>query len=212
MSESFKKRLIAVEKRLHLLEIDTETEKVTADLLRQGVSAFKFYNTEANYYDTSLAARADYLGAKVHQLCKTVLLSNTTKQDESTADVTDSKYYCVVVQYQAKIDVDLLRDVIVNMRSENKLPRKHFNFMLAPEEVSDRLTDFKHNGVCPFGLKDSTLPIIVCQRVLEAGHMVFLGGGHPQMKLCLSTTGIASCASVHCLGTISTPRLLLDDD
>ena len=212
MNSTLYKRVKAAEKRLDELERSSGEELVTSDLIKQGVSAFKFFSTEKNYYDTSLSARANYLNAEVKQLCKTVLFENTLNISKSTQDASDSKYYCVVVQYQAKIDVDLLRDVIISMRNKNKLTRKNFNFMLAPEEVSDRLTGFKHNGVCPFGLKCGTIPVIVCRHVLEAGPMIFLGGGHPQMKLCLSTKEFETCPTVHCGGAISTPRLLLDND
>ena len=207
-------RIENAEIRLETLEMDREVSKVSQDLASKGVGAYKFVYTNPDYYDHCLAARALFLGGAVDgqvdtsQLCKTVVFENVASSTGS-GDVTDSKYYCVVVQYQAKIDVDLLRDFIQNMRRdpENRLSKKHFNFMLAPEEISDTLTGFKHNGVCPFGLKEESLPIIVCKRVVDAGPVIFVGGGHPRIKLCLSTKEFVSCPNVFCLGTISVPRV-----
>jgi hypothetical protein len=77
----------------------------------------------------------------VSQLCKTIIFENTAATHEDTSDRTNSRYYCVVVQYAARFDAELLRDVICNQRSgADKLSRKWFHFQLATEEVSDSLS------------------------------------------------------------------------
>jgi prolyl-tRNA editing enzyme YbaK/EbsC (Cys-tRNA(Pro) deacylase) len=205
------KRIACCEERITRLEMDAETIKVKRDLEAKQVFSFKFTHTLSNYYDTTLQMRADFLGVGVPQLCKTVLFENLAKSDIQTTDASDSKYYLVVVQYQAKIDVDLLRDMIIDMRQgDKKLSKKRFNFMLAPEEVSNKLTGFRHNGVCPFGLQDKTIPIILCKRLLELP-LIYLGGGHPQLKLCVSTKDFSECEGVY-TGTsyISNPRSRLE--
>ena len=79
MNSTLDKRVKAAEKRLDELERSSAEELVTSDLIKQGVSAFKFFSTENNYYDTSLSARANYLNAEVKQLCKTVLFEKRLK-------------------------------------------------------------------------------------------------------------------------------------
>ena len=125
-------RLENIEKRLDMLEKSSAQELVTNDLIKQGLSSFNFFHTEKNYYGTSLSARANFLHANVCQLCKTVLFENTLTTSTSKRDISDSKYYCVVVQYQAKIDVDLLRDAIINLRCKDKLPHQALQFHARP--------------------------------------------------------------------------------
>lgn len=206
------KRIRRAEERLTVLEIGQEQNKVTEDLKKKQVYSYGFVQTSGDYYSWTLQKRASYLGCEVSQLCKTVLFENTAKSDTSTGDASDSKYYFVIVQYQAKIDVDLLRDTIMKLRSGNSssdaLPKKRFNFMLAPEQVSDELTGFIHNGVCPFALKDQSIPILICERVLEQP-VVFLGGGHPHLKLKISTKELSEAGKTH-TGVFSIPRSRLE--
>jgi len=155
-----------------------------------------------DYYDGPLEQRAKTLGANsVSQLCKTIVFENVAHQsDFSYSDITDSRYYCVVVQYEAKIDLELVTKLIISLREPGKdrLNKKKFNFQLAPEDVSDKLTGFIHNGVSPFGMK-TPLPIIVCERCVQVEPSVlWMGGGHPNLKLCLSISDfLKSTNAVH---------------
>ena len=204
-------RLKLAEARIKALEMRVEQDKVIEDLHRKQAFSYRFVATSDDYYAWTLQKRAAFLRCEVPQLCKTVLFENTGKNDLSTEDISDSKYYFVIVQYQSKIDVDLLRAMIIKLRGEdNKLAKKHFNFMLAPESISEKLTGFIHNGVCPFGLRDQSIPILICKSVLELSPpVVFVGGGHPQLKLCISTQDLSEAGKVFS-SQISVPRSRLE--
>ena len=211
MEEDLRARILRADARITDLEMDIEQEKVTSDLVEKQVHVYRFFKTSPDYYSWSLQKRASYLGCEVSQLCKTVLFENFAKSGISTEQAADSKYYFVIVQYQAKIDVDLMRDTIMKLRScsgTNAISKKHYNFMLASEKVSDSLTGFIHNGVCPFALRDQSIPILICEHVLKQT-VVFLGGGHPQLKLQISTKELSNAGRVYS-GVFSTPRSRLE--
>ncbi len=60
--------------------------------------------------------------------------------------------------------------------------KQFFNPRLAPEDISDELSGFAHNGVSPVGLA-TRLPIIMSDRIAALQPGVFwLGGGEPDLK------------------------------
>lgn len=91
------------------------------------------------------------MGAEPRQLCKTIVFENLACTREDCADPRNSKYYCVIVQYEAKLDTEKLR-AFVHSLNDNKVPKKRFNFQLASAETSDRLTGYTHNAVTPYGM------------------------------------------------------------
>ena len=100
------------------------------------------------------------LGSSTSQLCKTIVFENLACTRDDCAEATNSRFYCVIVQYEARFDAEKLRTFIHSLNAETtKLPKKKFNFQLASAEVSDRLTGFTHNAVTPFGMLH---PIPVC--------------------------------------------------
>src|SRR3546814_2670861 len=90
-------------------------------------------------------------GAAPHQLCKTIVFENLACTRDDCEDPKNSKFYCVVVQYEAKLDTEKLRTYVHSL-NDNQLSKKKFNFQLAPAETSDRLTGYTHNAVTPFGI------------------------------------------------------------
>ena len=199
-------RLQQAEVRLRLLEMQDARDKVGADLFQKKVYSAEFRSVPADYYARSLEERAALLGARSTELlCKTIVFENVAYKAAHNlpglqcptewADRSNSRYYCVVVQYGAKIDTDLVAKAVVNLRQPGpagaRLSLSHFNFQLAPEAVSARLTGFTHNGVAPFGLA-CALPVVVCQRCLDVSPpRVWMGGGHPDLKLCVGATDLA---------------------
>jgi prolyl-tRNA editing enzyme YbaK/EbsC (Cys-tRNA(Pro) deacylase) len=196
--ETIKKRLDAASTKLRLLEIADARERVTQDLQTKDVFTYEFCVVPTNYYDVSLEERSKILKANdISQLCKTIVFENMNYKRSNSEDfvneyddITNSRYYCVLVQYSAKIDTELVAKIIINLRQpgKNRLGMSNFNFQLAPEAISDKLTGFIHNGVCPYAMKTS-LPIIVCRHALEV-HVprIWMGAGHPDLKLCVSVT------------------------
>jgi hypothetical protein len=89
-----------------------------------------------DYYSQSLQARAHILkAASTFQLCKTIVMENKNFVQESTAtdelDITNSRYYCIVIQYEHKLDADKLRDYVLALKPEGqRLPKKRYHFQL----------------------------------------------------------------------------------
>lgn len=77
-----------------------------------------------------------------------------------------------------------MRNLIHEQRPlEMRVPKKRIHFVLAPEQVSDELSGFVHNGVSPFGMR-TPIPIVLCNRIIECGcSYIYLGGGHVDSKL-----------------------------
>ena len=56
------------------------------------------------------------LKATIPQLCKSIVLVNTACKHDDTHDPTDSKYYCVLIQYNQKLNCERLKDVVHKLR------------------------------------------------------------------------------------------------
>lgn len=105
--ESLLKRLESAEKRLQTLEgqsnkDDNPVERVKQDLLRRGVYSSRFFKVPSNYYDLGLEERAKLLNGNANQLCKSIIFENTASDVADCNDPTNSKYYCVIIQYVGK--------------------------------------------------------------------------------------------------------------
>ena len=89
-----------------------------------------------DYYSQSLAARAHMLqAASTAQLCKTIVMENKNYVGDVNAtselDITNSRYYCIVIQYEHKLDAEKLRDFVLALKPEGqRLPRKRYHFHL----------------------------------------------------------------------------------
>jgi len=191
--ESLFARITAAEQQIAEVEMAQAMKKVKADLEKRGVINSEFCIVPNDYYEKTLEERANLLRAfTVDQLCKTIIFENMCFKEYNNSprydDVTSARYLCVIVQYSAKINTDLLVQALINLRKpgEGRLTKSNYNFQLAPENVSNELTGFIHNGVCPYGLKIS-LPVVICQRCINVSPpLVWMGGGHPRIKLRVS--------------------------
>lgn len=90
-----------------------------------------------SYYSQSLEARAAMLQAtSTAQLCKTIVMENKnyvpdTNKAISELDITNSRYYCIVIQYEHKLDGEKLRDFVLALKPEGqRLARKRYHFQL----------------------------------------------------------------------------------
>lgn len=201
-------RLDELERRLDTVQDRVNVERIKRCVAKQQIFTAVFKRVPADYYDKTLEERRQILGAtSISQLCKTIVLENTSKVGYDVGDPTDSKYYAIVVQYEAKIDVDALAGKIHALRPPStRLPRKHYKFQLAPEAVSTALTGFIHNAVTVFGMH-TPLPVVVCQRVLDCRPAyVFLGGGAVDVKLGLGLRDLTACAGAEVVGYVSSAR------
>jgi len=179
----------------------------------------------SDYYALSLDERRKFLGAhSTSQLCKACLFENknyepndnnendddddddkdkASASSKTATDPTNSRYYLVVVQYTQTIDTKKLSSELRGLRPPGPTrfgPNYFSELRLAPERVSEELTGYGHNGVSPFGLDDSTIPVIVCKSIvvvddgdnvnaaLTAPRFVWMGGGDKDWKLGMATS------------------------
>ena len=165
---------------------------------RRHIQSSRCYSSDwklcpSDYYALSLDERKAILGAhSTSQLCKACLFENKNyKPDDDPADAvsdpTNSRYYLVVVQYVESINVKRLASELRGLRPSGPTrfdPGYFADLRLAPEEDSERLTGFGHNGVSPFGMLDRTIPVILCQSVRGVSpRFIWMGGGDRDWKL-----------------------------
>ncbi|KAL7503050.1 hypothetical protein ACHAXN_000903 [Cyclotella atomus] len=168
----------------------------------------------SNYYEMELEQRKGILGAhSISQLCKACLFENKNYVPNTTneADPTNSQYYLVVVQYVESINTTKLASELRGLRpaGSSRLDPKYFTDMrLAPEDVSEKLTGYGHNGVSPFGMLDASIPVIVCKSVLNVRpKFVWMGGGHKDLKLGMAVSEFVNALNAIVLD-VSEPRTL----
>ena len=151
----------------------------------------------SDYYTRSLDERVNILGANnIAQLCKACLFENKNfvggDGDEVNYDPTNSRYYLIVVQYVECINAKKLASELRGLRpvgSTRLSPTYFSDLRLAPSDESIKLTGYGHNGVSPFGMLNSTIPIIVCASITKIRpQFIWMGGGHTDWKLGLSVS------------------------
>eukprot|EP01038_Epipyxis_sp_PR26KG_P010798 gene10798-14496_t len=186
---SSKFRLETLERRLTNNDDENSNEDniismIQSVLLEKMVFTSRMYIVHDDYYNWDLDQRAKVLGCKKEQLCKSIIFENTMCDHNETFDPTDSKYYCVIIQYIAKINVNYLRTLVHELRiPEKRISKKKFQFQLAPDEMSLKLSGFEHNAITPFGMKVN-IPIIICSKCSQVNPpVIYLGGGKVNAKL-----------------------------
>ena len=90
----------------------TSVERVRKHLYSLGLYSVQFIKVPKNYYDYSLDERATLLNAKVPQLCKSIILENTACSHNSCNDPSDSRYYCVIIQYQGLYYISVILSIL----------------------------------------------------------------------------------------------------
>ncbi|CAI7834701.1 unnamed protein product [Closterium sp. NIES-53] len=174
---------------------ETATQTRLADAIRAGgITRFRFRRVPSDYYDWTLEARRDVLGApSVDHLCKSIVMTNT----QAPADVVDcsnprySKYYVIVIQYSARLNAEKVRNFVYAL-NDGTVPKKRINMRLAPEEDSMALTGFEHNAVAPIGTR-TPIPVIISDRILALRPRYFwMGGGEVDLKLAMAADDFLS--------------------
>ena len=120
ISENEKERTLSLLKRIELAEKRVEAllsqhgkdleelrqedpiKRIKRDLLKKKVFSHKFISTPKDYYDLTLEQRAGLLNGKVPQLCKSIIFENTACDHYNLDDRTNSRFYCVIIQYICK--------------------------------------------------------------------------------------------------------------
>lgn len=148
-----------------------------------------------------------FLQCSVPHLCKSIIVENTACTNEGVEDPLNSRYYCVVVQYNSRLNAEQLMRFVRSRIPEAMRPaRRVFNFQHADGKVAESLTGFGFNGVSPFGMK-TPIPVIVSGAVasLESG-FVWLGGGAESVKLRINVKELIASLHADIAGDITTPR------
>lgn len=142
-----------------------------------------FYRCPADYYDWHITKRRDLLGApSIHYLCKSLIMHNSKCDHESYNSKINSKYYCCVVQYSARLHNEKVSQTVRRLIPEPKPSARKFNFRLVDTETNDKLTGQQHNGVTPLGSRE-TVPIILSHKIAALPHaFLWLGGGEVDLK------------------------------
>ena len=102
-------RIDLLEKRIEVLEsknqdsVSTSLKRVKDDLLKKNIYSASFIKVVGNYYEESLEYRASLLKCATNQLCKSIILENTSCDHENISDVSNSRFYCVILQYESKL-------------------------------------------------------------------------------------------------------------
>ncbi|KAL4421214.1 hypothetical protein ABPG77_010089 [Micractinium sp. CCAP 211/92] len=160
-------------------------QRLRKELLERGITRHKFVRAPPEYYDRPLEFRQGVVGAaSVHHLCKSIVMVNTRAPPHivDCSDPNNSKYYLIVVQYTARLNAEKLKNFIHSL-SGGKVSKRFYNMRLAPQEVSDELTGFEHNGVSPIAVR-TRMPIILSHRIAELQPDVFfLGAGEVDLKV-----------------------------
>ena len=69
-----------------------------------------------------------------YHLCKTVVMENKNfvmEEGSHELNIMNSRYYCIVIQYEHKLDGEKLRDFVLALKpSGQRLPRKRYHFQL----------------------------------------------------------------------------------
>ncbi|GFZ01946.1 YbaK/aminoacyl-tRNA synthetase-associated domain-containing protein [Actinidia rufa] len=103
--------------------------RLSAVLHSNGVRDFAFKRVPSDYYDWTLEARRDVLGAaSIDHLCKSIVLINTQAPSNVTdcSDRNNSKYYVVVVQYIARLNAETVKNFLYSLNN-GTIPKKKFN-------------------------------------------------------------------------------------
>lgn len=100
-------RIESLVERLSRLEAHLETNdsisRIKKELYQKHVYSSKFIHVPSFYYDLDLSERLKLVqGTNTSQLCKSIIFENTECEHFNIDDRTNSRYYCVVVQYDCK--------------------------------------------------------------------------------------------------------------
>eukprot|EP00978_Attheya_sp_CCMP212_P008945 scaffold21101_cov56-Attheya_sp.AAC.5 len=219
----FERRVKALERHLY----DVPEWTVEMQRARRAVESLGIYSSvwkwvPSNYYSRSLAERAKCLGAsQTTQLCKSMLMENNKFQQPQphhhsnqkkhlSNDKTNSRFYLVVVQYEATIVTKKLESEIRALKPvAERLEPNQFDMRLAKEQDNDEMTGYGHNSVTPFGLvRGLEIPIILSKAILDETNVrgfLWMGGGHVHHKLGMSVHDFIQATGA-IVADISEPR------
>ncbi|KAG2378323.1 hypothetical protein C9374_008466 [Naegleria lovaniensis] len=170
---------------------DTELIKVLKSQVKKlGFKFAKFSQVPADYYSRSLEERRDILQTEsIHQLCKSLILENSKCVKTDCSERSNSKFYCVIVQYSAKFNSKKLTKFVREL-NQGKLGKKQFVFSLADANKAFELTGYDYNGVSPVPLPSKehvNVPIVLDKKIVDDHKQFWVGGGTEDWKILFNT-------------------------
>ncbi|KAF9586218.1 hypothetical protein BGW38_008428 [Lunasporangiospora selenospora] len=145
---------------------------------------FRFFHVASDYYSWPFEQRIRVMAApSTFHLCKTLVLENTKHRQDETKPLDQDRYWCVIVQYEAAVNITKLEKAV---REWTGASRKAMHLRVAPAEKSLELTGFENGAVSPIGLR-TDLPIVLSSSITELSPpLLYLGAGHVDWKVALS--------------------------
>eukprot|EP00026_Physarum_polycephalum_P016377 Phypoly_transcript_17266.p1 GENE.Phypoly_transcript_17266~~Phypoly_transcript_17266.p1 ORF type:complete len:223 (+),score=16.97 Phypoly_transcript_17266:127-795(+) len=184
----------ALNKRVHTLRYISDVQKRVAGICEQlGLSSVSFVRAPSDYYEWQLQDRQKYIGApSTHHLCKSIILENTECTEKDCSDPENSRFYCIIIQYTARLSSQKLFKYVRTLK-QNQIPLKNYHFQLAND--SENLTGFEHNAVCPVGMR-TPIPIIISNKILTVDFpkYIWLGGGEVDVKMGINVKELSKMA------------------
>lgn len=160
--------------------------KMLVSALAAGFKNTLFTRCKPDYYEKPLEHRRAFLNApSTHHLTKSIVMNNTrfVPGPDPPSHPLRSQFLCVIVPYTAKIDSDVLRDIVRKelARVEGEKPSANgFNFRLA--EDCKGITGYEPNAVTPLGIK-TKMPVVLAKQIAALDPPMFwLGGGEVSLK------------------------------
>ena len=104
--------------------VETSVQRIKTDLSLKNVFSSVFVKVTENYYEKTLAMRAEILKCTIPQLCKSIIFENTAWVKDETVDLFDSsnsRFYLVVVQYQGQSTIYNLPCIFIRITLPSNL-------------------------------------------------------------------------------------------
>lgn len=91
--------------------------RVHAALLANSLYGTRIQRVPVGYYDLSLSERAALLGCNTSQLCKSIIFENTACNHYNFTDPRNSRYYCVILQYEGNTGyIYIYQDIYIHVQ------------------------------------------------------------------------------------------------
>lgn len=126
-----------------------------------------------------------------------------------------SRFFLVVLQYNAEIDAKKLETEIRALRpATSRLDPPKFNLRLASEEDNARITVYSHKAVTPFGLLEK-VPIILAKAIvtnMDMTQFIWMGGGHIHLKVGVAVKEFINFTKSMVLDVTNVRKTLCDNE
>ena len=168
------------------VNLDLQKSRLSQYFTKNGINSFNIVETPEDYYSMTLDQRKVIVGCNKEALCKSVILKNTSF-DENVKCPIYKQYYLTIVQYVTKFNAEKMARLLRNYISEKynvKISKKQIHFREAEKDVAYDMTGFTFNSIGPYLMKSKDLLIIFPSKLYSIYPQYFyLGGGELELKV-----------------------------